>query len=130
MPICKVGEDAFMTNDDSQLDELFKRYRAACPDVEPQVNFMPEIWQKIETRHSFSFLFRRLARTAFSASAALCLLLLVLNLISSQQAHLLAPTYVDALMADHTAEKTYYTEAIRSIPSGESTKEASPSPHR
>ncbi len=116
-----------MTNDDSQLDELFRSYRAACPDVEPGVNFMPEVWQKIETRHSFWFVFQRLARAVTTASAALCLLLLVLNLISSQQTHLLAPTYVDALMADHTAEKTYYTEAIRSGPSSE---EHSPAFHR
>lgn len=120
-----------MTTDDSRLDEMFERYRAACPDAEPSVNFMPEIWQKIETRHSFWFLFQRLARTAATASAALCLVLLVLNFISSQQAHLLAPTYVDALMADHTAEKTYYTEAIRSTPSGEApVQEGSSGLHR
>jgi hypothetical protein len=120
-----------MTNDDSQLNDLFQRYRAACPDAEPGVNFMPEIWQKIETRHSFWFLFQRLARTAATASAALCLLLLVLNFISSGQAHLLAPTYVDALMADHTAEKTYYTEAIRgTAPSEAPTTEGSRPLHR
>lgn len=116
-----------MTSDDARLDELFVKYRAACPEVEPQVNFMPQVWQKIETRHSFWFVFQRLARAVTTASAALCLLLLVLNFISSQQAHLLAPTYVDALMADHTAEKTYYTEAIRSTPS---TEENSPASHR
>ena len=116
-----------MTNDDSRLDKLFESYRGACPEIEPGVNFMPQVWQKIETRHSFWFQFQRLARTVTTASAALCLLLLVLNFISSQQAHLLAPTYVDALMADHTAEKTYYTEAIRSTPS---TEEPSPALHR
>ncbi len=109
-----------MTNDDSRLDNLFQSYRAACPDVEPGVNFMPGVWQRIEAHHSFWFVFQRLARTVMTASAALCLLLLVLNFISVQQTHLLAPTYVDELMADHTAEKTYYTEAIRNTPpSGE-----------
>ncbi len=116
-----------MTNDDSRLDDLFQSYRDACPDVEPSVNFMPNLWQRIEAHHSFWFVFQRLARTVMTASAALCLLLLVLNFISVQQTHLLAPTYVDALMADHTAEKTYYTEAIRSTPA---TGEAAEAPHR
>jgi len=105
-----------MTNDDSGLDKLFQSYRAACPDVEPEANFMPRLWQKIEARHSFGFVFQRLCRPVMTASAALFLLLLVLNFISAPQAHLLAPSYADALMADHTAETTYYTEAIRSTP--------------
>jgi hypothetical protein len=34
-------------------------------------------------------------------------------MVSAQYTHLTMPSYVDALLADHTAEKTYYTEAIR-----------------
>lgn len=108
-----------MTNDDSQLDELFRSYRDACPEVEPSAAFLAGVWQKIETRHSFWFVFQRLARTTMTACAALCLVLLVLNFIARPQSYFAAPTYVDALMADHTAEKTYYTEAIRSTPSAE-----------
>jgi hypothetical protein len=104
-------------NDDSRLDNLFQTYRAACPEVEAGANFMPNLWQKIEARHNFWFIFQRFARTAMTACAALCLLLLALNLFSVPQSHLLAPSYADALMADHTAEKTYYTEAIRNVPS-------------
>ena len=103
-----------MTNDDSGLNNLFQRYRSACPDVEPSANFMPGIWQRIESRHSFRFVFQQLARGLMAGSAALVLLLLLLNLISNQPARLTAPSYVDALLAEHTAEKTYYTEAIRS----------------
>jgi hypothetical protein len=51
-----------------------------------------------------------------TASAAVGLLLLVLNIASGSQSYLLAPTYMDALMADHTVEKVYYTEAIRTTP--------------
>jgi hypothetical protein len=108
-----------MSNDETRLDELFQTYRASCPDIEPGANFMPNLWQKIEARHSFGFVFQRLARTVMTASAALCLLLVVLNLISSEQVHLLTPSYADALMADHTAETTYYTEAIRSAPTSD-----------
>ena len=106
-----------MTNDDRQLDELFRDYRAACPDVEPGKNFMPMLWQKIDGRRTFAFAFQRLARMVMTASAALCLFLVGLNLIPKQPAdHLIAPTYADALAAEQTAEKTYYTESIRPIP--------------
>lgn len=114
------------SDDDARLDDLFGRYRAACQEIEPSAHFLPGLWQKIEARHNFWFVFQRLARTTMTACAALCLILLLLNFIAAPQTHLPAPTYVDALMADHTAEKTYYTEAIRSTPSAE---EASDSLH-
>jgi hypothetical protein len=104
-------------DDDASLNNLFARYKAACPDVEPRANFMPTLWQKIEARHSFWFNFARLAKGVMTASAALCLLLLFLNFAGTTQNHLLVPTYTDALMADHTAEKIDYTEALRTTPS-------------
>ena len=102
-----------MTGDNDHLAELFQRYARACPDVEPSANFMPRLWQKIEARHSFGSIFERLARTGMAAAAAVCLVLLVLNFmfVPGQSA---IQTYTDALMADHSAERTYYTEAIRS----------------
>ena len=105
-----------MTDENSGLDTLLEAYRGACPDVDPSANFMPAIWQKIEARRSFWFVFQREARAVMTASAALFLLLLVLNFFSASQSYLAASTYADALMADHTAEETYYTEAIRSSP--------------
>lgn len=98
-----------MRNDDEGLDELFGAYRAACPEPEASPNFMPGIWEKIDSRRGFLFIFRRLARTGTAAAAALCLLLLLLN-FSSGPNHLLAPTYADALVAD-TQNKTYYGDA-------------------
>jgi hypothetical protein len=104
------------TERDAELDQLFRRYRDACPDVEPGAQFMPVLWQKIEARQSFWSVFERLGRLIASASAVICLLLLVLNLVSSPAALNVLPTYADALVADHSAEKTYYAEAIRTNP--------------
>ena len=108
-----------MSEEDSRLDSLFKAYRDACPDIEPRAQFMPELWQKIEARRGFWFVFQRNARAMVTGSAALCLLLLVLNFIgiNASNSHVFATTYTDALMADHTAEVTDYTEAIRVNPS-------------
>jgi Na+-transporting NADH:ubiquinone oxidoreductase subunit NqrB len=98
---------------DSKLDQLFQTYRAACPEVEPGSNFMPQLWQRIESRHTFGFVFQNLARTTVTACAALCLLLAVLNFASPFQRHTAqVPNYTDVLMAEHSAENTYYTESL------------------
>jgi hypothetical protein len=109
-------------DNDTELDQLFRKYRDACPDVEPGAQFMPALWQKIEARQSFWSVFEHLGGLIASASAVMCFLLLVLNLVLSPAARNVVPTYADALMADHTAEKTYYAEAIRTNPdNGRST---------
>jgi hypothetical protein len=100
-----------MTNDDRELDDLFQRYRASCPEVEASAGFMPKLWERIENRRGFWFAFQGLARTAMTASTALCILLLILNFLAGPQN---LPTYADALAADNsTPEQTYYAEAIR-----------------
>lgn len=110
--------EGHLTEADRQLDELFARYRAACPEVEAGSNFMPAMWDRIERRSSFPFVFERLTKAFVAATAAACLLLTVLTALPSRQgaaAGAAAPaTYADALYADNSAEKTYYTEAVRS----------------
>jgi hypothetical protein len=106
-----------LTEADRQLDELFNRYRAACPEVEASSNFMPTLWDKIERRSSFPFVFGRLTRVFVAGTAAACLLLTVLTALPARPglATAAAPaTYADALYADSSAEKTYYTESVRS----------------
>jgi len=107
-----------MTDGNNQLDGWFQRYRAACPDVDPTPNFMPELWAKIESRRSFAFTFERFAKPLMTVLGAICALLLVLNLAGVGQTPLAAGSYADALAADSSAERTYYTEAIRDTPSG------------
>jgi hypothetical protein len=107
-------------NDESRLDRLFQTYRVSCPEVEPSANFMPNLWQRIESRHTFGFVFQNVARTTVAACAALCLLLVVLNFALPLENRLAQPpNYTDVLMAEHTAENTYYTESIRNVPSSQ-----------
>lgn len=103
-----------MMIDNSRLDHLFRRYRDACPEVEPGVDFLAGVWERIDARHGLWFAFERLGRLAMTASAAICLLLLLLNFVSTREpGPPVTPSYVDALIAEHSAEKTYYTETIR-----------------
>jgi hypothetical protein len=114
--MAKYDGKVFVMNDEAGFDALLESYRDACPDVEPSVNFMPGVWQEIEARRGFWLVFLREARTALTACAAVCLLLLILNFITGSSARVTVPTYADALMAEHSAEQTYYTEAIRAVP--------------
>jgi hypothetical protein len=111
--------DSMMTDEESGLNALLAAYGAACPEVEASPNFMPAIWQGIEARRSFWFVFQREARAMVTACAAIFVVLLALNVFSGAQNRPLPPTYADALMADHTAEQTYYGEAIRGGPPAE-----------
>lgn len=104
-----------INNDESGLDELFREYRSACPDSEPGANFMPTLWQRIEARRGFWPVFQGFARSAMAACAALALLLLALNFARPEQIPA-SPSYTDALVADHSAEKTYYAETVMRHP--------------
>lgn len=107
---------SFSREDEEALDGLFRRYRDSFPETEPGAHFMPNLWSRIESRHTFSFVFGRLSRTFATVSAALCLLLAALNFMSTPQ---MASSYTDALLADSSAEQTYFTESIRTTPVAE-----------
>jgi hypothetical protein len=96
-------------SEEEQLDALFSRYRSVCPDVEPSANFMPELWNRIEGRRSLWFRFSQLGKNALAVSAALCLVLLALNLSEPPQ---VAANYADALLSDDSTQQVFYSEAI------------------
>ncbi len=77
------------------LDALFAAYRD-CPTPEPSVNFMPELWQKIESRQRFTFSFRRMAGAFVTAALALSVALGVYMSIPHANPYY-SETYVDAL---------------------------------
>ena len=68
-------EDGHTEKDGAKLDALFRAYRAACPDRDPSANFMPNLWQRIEARQSFTYSFRRMVSGFVTAAAALTLAL-------------------------------------------------------
>jgi hypothetical protein len=85
-----------------RLDELFRAYRAACPEPEASVNFMPEIWAKIEARQISTNLFGRMAKALVTvALAATVVLGLVASVKQSNSAANFNGTYMEALTADH-----------------------------
>ncbi len=88
--------DAMRGSEEERLDALFQAFRD-CPTPEPGVNFMPNLWARIESRRSFTFSFRRMASAFVTAALALSVALgLYLAIPRSNQSYY-SQTYVEAL---------------------------------
>jgi len=89
----------------SELDHLFERYRAALPDPEASVNFMPELWQKIEARQFFLVRVKKLTQVFVAAAAAICLFLgIILQVPVATVQQSVGGNYVDVLADASPAE--------------------------
>jgi len=88
--------DPIRGKEDEKLDALFQAYRQACPTPEPSANFMPELWQRIESRQTVTFTFRRMANAFVTAAVAMSIALGVYMAIPRNQA--VAPmSYIEVL---------------------------------
>ncbi len=88
-----------------ELDHLFERYRTALPDPEASVNFMPELWRKIEARQFFLVRVKKLTQVFVAAAAAICLLLgILLQAPVSNDTQVVRGNYVDVLADANPAE--------------------------
>jgi hypothetical protein len=89
-----------------ELDHLFERYRTALPDPEPGVNFMPELWHKIEARQFFLLRMKKLTQVFVAAAAAICLLLGILLQVpvANPDRQGVSGNYVDVLAVANPTE--------------------------
>ena len=88
-----------------ELDHLFASYRTAVPDPDASVNFMPELWRKIEARQSFLARVKKLTQVFVAAAAAICLLLgIALQVPVSSDTAVVRSNYVDVLADANPAE--------------------------
>jgi len=62
--------DSMRGNDEERLDALFRAYRDACQPPEVSANFMPNLWQRIEARQTYTFSFKRMANALVTAALA------------------------------------------------------------
>jgi hypothetical protein len=67
--------DSMRGNDEQRLDALFRAYRDACPIPEASANFMPNLWQRIEARQTYTFSFKRMANALVTAALAFSIVL-------------------------------------------------------
>jgi len=102
-----------MSNQDSQLDELFVAYRSACPEIESGKNFMPGLWARIEASRRAEAVFFRWVNSFAGAAAGI---VLVLGLLLYQQPQPLPQrAYIekltDEISEDHFLEAAYLAQA-------------------
>jgi hypothetical protein len=89
----------------TELDQLFAKYRTAVPDPEASVNFMPELWRKIEARQSFLTRVKKLTQVFVAAAAAICLLLgIALQVPVANDSSVVRGNYIDVLADANPAE--------------------------
>ena len=89
---------------DARLSELFLAYRDACPDPEPGVNFMPQMWAKIEARETSTNWFGRIAKTLVTAAlAASAVLALLISSSSQPGAFFLNGSFVEAVALENAS---------------------------
>lgn len=88
---------------EARLDEVFRAYRAACPDPDPSANFMPNIWSRIEAREVSTNWFGSVAKALVTAALAASLILGMMISSSNKSNAFFNATFVDALRADHVS---------------------------
>ena len=98
------------SNGEQGLDRLFQAYREACPDPEPSVNFMPELWARIEARRTVSFFLGRLASGFVTAAVALTLAMAVYLYFPRTTTAFYSESYVESLAA-HSGDGADLLEA-------------------
>jgi hypothetical protein len=86
----------------AEIRAMFASYREALPDPEPGANFMPQLWNRIDSQRNVTFSFGRLAKQFVSVSVASCLAMSILFLTPvHQMSPIYGATYLDVLDADH-----------------------------
>ncbi len=93
------------------LDALFQSYRQATEFGDAGPNFMPALWQRIESRRRASFFIDRTAR--IFAASALALTVAAGLLVSLAPSRPDPETWVETLANHHLAQNTSYYEPVQ-----------------
>jgi hypothetical protein len=107
-----------MRGDEERLDALLQTYRDACPTPEASVNFMPDLWQRIDARQGFLFSFRRLAGALVPAAVALSIALGVYSYAPRRASNTTPQTYIEALAEANPIETPDIVGPIKVDPVG------------
>jgi hypothetical protein len=110
-------------SDDQRLDALFRAYHDACAAPEAGVNFMPDLWARIESRQRFTFSFRRMANALTTAAVTLSLALGVYMAIPRSSSTDYNQTYVEALAEATTPDSQDLVNPVDlDLPAGRPTR--------
>lgn len=102
-----------MTEPRDPLGPLFERYRAACPEIEGGTDFLPRLWEKIETRRTWVWQLRIYTRSLVTVAATLCLALLLFEMSPLANTNpLYLKSYTEALDEESAPETLTYLDIV------------------
>ncbi|HUS05039.1 MAG TPA: hypothetical protein VMZ52_01995 [Bryobacteraceae bacterium] len=87
----------------SELQAAFAAYRNALPDPDPEANFMPGLWSRIEAKQKVNHGIGLFARRLIAGAGVCCLILSGLIVTPLAQSPVTA-SYVDVLANEHVDE--------------------------
>jgi hypothetical protein len=89
----------------NDLEGLFQAYRQSVPDPEASREFMPKLWERIDSRRNFTLRLKRLSQLFVGTAAVLCCLIAGASIaIPGRPSAEVHATYLDALAAAHPAD--------------------------
>ncbi len=99
---------------EDRLNALLAEYRDACPDPEPDAQFTPRLWQRIEARRNanVSLWFRRWAEVWVVASITLVIVMGAFLIPRYQTPPAYQAAYIDVLAAADSAADSGNDAAI------------------
>jgi|WetSurMetagenome_2_1015567.scaffolds.fasta_scaffold452135_2 hypothetical protein len=95
----RIGSDR-----EQKLDNLLRAYRSACTPPEASPEFMPKLWERIESGRNWSPMLWRWTRGFAAAAIAASLLLVVLQTVPGRNSRQLSSTYVEVLAAENYSD--------------------------
>lgn len=105
-------------NGEEQIDLLLAAYREACQVPEASADFMPGLWEKVESRRSWTSQVWHWAN-GFAAAAALASVLFVaLQLMPENRGVFAQATYIDALAEQEGEQAVLQAVAVVDVHQG------------
>ncbi len=89
---------------EQELDRLLAAYRDACEAPEPGPEFLPRLWERIDSTQGWTERLWKWANGLAAAAAAASVLLVILQLAGQPRQDFYSATYVETLMAQTEAE--------------------------
>lgn len=90
---------------EQRLDRLFQEYREACPELEGGANFLPRMWERIESRRSPLLEWVTMSRRALVGALALCMVLGFVLGTAFSSSTFYQMTYLEALEDNNVPEE-------------------------
>lgn len=93
-----------------EIDGWLTAYRDSCAAPDASADFMPRLWERIESKNRLLVVFRRWTEGFVFAAAAACLGIVVLQTIDARKPKPVTMTYVEALAIESEPDRLVFQD--------------------